>query len=68
VPVISFPVIVTSSISPASTFAMKSLKVIGWSGPWKPVEKFQIRTPTTMRTIQKRRLLIVEFKQFPQNT
>jgi hypothetical protein len=52
---------VTASTSPFCTLTRKSLKLISWSAPWKPVEKFQIRTPTTTRTIQNSRLLSVEF-------
>jgi hypothetical protein len=57
----SFPVIVTDATSPRSTWFRNWVNAICDSLLWKVVEKFQIRTPTTMRTIQKSKLLRVEF-------
>ena len=45
----------------SSTCFEESENGIGGSLRWKVVEKFQIRTPTTIRTIQNSKLLRVEF-------
>ena len=52
---------VTLRTSPLSTAWRNAVNVIGVSVRWNVVEKFQIRTPTTMRTIQNSKLLRVEF-------
>ena len=61
VPVISLPVMTTVATSPFSTSWRNCENGIGVSLRWKVVEKFQIRTPTTIRTIQNSKLLRVEF-------
>ena len=61
VPVSSLPVMVTCATSPLSTCFMNCENVIDVSLRCKPVENCQIRTPTTMRTIQNSKLLRVEF-------
>jgi hypothetical protein len=44
---------------------MNSLKLRDLALAWYLVEKFQTRSPTTMRTIQNTALLIVEFTLIP---
>jgi hypothetical protein len=51
----------TEITSPAWTFWRNSVKAIWGALRWNVVENCQIRTPTTTRTIQKNRLLRVEF-------
>ena len=46
---------------PFSTCCRNVVKAIGDGPRWNVVEKFQIRTPTTTRTIQNNKLLRVEF-------
>ena len=58
---ISFPVITTVATSSFSTRLRNSENAIGFSARWKVAEKCQIRTPTTIRTIQNSKLLRVEF-------
>ena len=60
-PVISFPIIVTDCTSLFSRCWRNTENCIGFSVRWNAVEKFQIRTPTTIRTIQNSKLLRVEF-------
>ena len=64
VPVISFPVIVTSTISVG--VALRCVRnvenaIVVSDFPVRFVENVQIRTPTTTRTIQNSKLLRVEF-------
>ena len=58
---ISLPVIVTVGDLPLLDCLRNVENGIGFSARWNVVEKFQIRTPTTMRTIQNSKLLRVEF-------
>ncbi len=60
-PVISLPVMVTAVTSFWSTFLRNCEKAIWFSLRWNVVENCQIRTPTTMNTIQNSKLLAVEF-------
>ena len=62
VPVISSLAIVTSATSSFSTLAMKSVNVRGAACFWSDVDSCHTRAPMTTRTIQKTRLLRVEFK------
>ena len=61
VPVISLPVITTLTTCLSSTCFMKRENEIWFSLLCSEFEKFQIRTPTTTRTIQNSKLLRVEF-------
>ncbi len=67
-PEISWPVMVTFSILPASTSLMKSLKATGFDGALNWVEKFHTPTATTTRTIQNTKLFNVEFTLCPPTT
>ena len=60
-PETSLPTIVTDWTSPLSSISTNSLNAMGLSRVWNDVEKFQMRTPTTTRTIQNNRLFSVEF-------
>ena len=60
-PLISLPVISTSATFLSVTSFKKVVNGICWGPRLKFAEKFQISTATTTRTIQKSKLLRVEF-------
>ena len=60
-PVISLPVMVTAWTSFFSTCVRNWENDIAFSARWNCVENCQIRTPTTISTIQNNKLLRVEF-------